>query len=130
MPSTSNPSPPPDDAAAPPLADFRFIADLVRDHARERPRQPALIQGPIALSWGELDALMDRIAAGLHRDGVLPGAAVALAGSPTPLHAALFLGALRAGAVVAPLPHSVSAADFASMLGDAQAQLLFVDDAA
>jgi long-chain acyl-CoA synthetase len=109
---------------------FRPIGDLVREHARARPAQPALLQGGSTLSWGELDALMDRIAAGLQRDRVLPGQAVALAGTPTPLQAALFLGALRAGVAVAPLAPSVTAQDFASMLEDAQARLLFIDAAA
>src|SRR5688572_22205828 len=109
---------------------FRSIADVVREHARARPAQPALLQDDTSLSWGELDALMDRIAAGLQRDGMLPGQAIALAGMPTMTQAALFLGALRAGAVVAPLAPSVTARDFAAMLADSQARRLFVDAAA
>ncbi|WP_280151565.1 class I adenylate-forming enzyme family protein [Piscinibacter sp. XHJ-5] len=111
-------------------ADFRAIDQLVREHARARPARPALVQEAGGLSWGELDALMDRIAAGLQRDGVRPGQAIALAATPSPLQAALFLGALRAGVAVAPLAPSVTAQDFASMLEDAQARLLFVDSAA
>jgi long-chain acyl-CoA synthetase len=110
-------------------ADFQLIADLVRQHSAHRPSQPALVQGDLVMSWGELDALMDRIAAGLQRDGVGPGQAVAIAGTPTPLQAALFLGALRAGVVVAPLASSVTAPDFDAMLRDAQARLLFLDGA-
>ena len=108
-------------------AGFRSIADVIREHASTRPAQPALLQDDASLTWGELDALMDRIAAGLQRDGVLPGQAIALAGMPTLLQAALFLGALRAGAVVAPLAPSVTANDFAAMLADSQARRLFVD---
>jgi acyl-CoA synthetase (AMP-forming)/AMP-acid ligase II len=110
--------------------DFRPIGELIREHARARPAAPALVQGETTLSWGTLDALMDRIAAALQRDGVQPGDAIALAGAPTPLQAALFLGALRAGAVVAPLAPSAAPRDFAGMLADAQARLLFVDAAA
>lgn len=120
---TSPTSPAPEQA-------FRPIADLLREHARERPTRPALVQDGSALSWGELDALMDRVAAGLQRDRVLPGQAVALAATPTPLQAALFLGALRSGVAVAPLAPSVTPRDFDSMLADAQARLLFVDTAA
>jgi len=111
-------------------APFRPIAGLLREHARQRPGQPALVQDGTVLHWAALDALMDRMAAGLQRDRVLPGQAVALAGTPTPLQAALFLGALRAGVAVAPLAPSVTARDFDSMLADAQARLLFVDTAA
>ena len=109
---------------------FRNIADLVREHAAARPAQPALVQGDTVLSYGALDALMDRVAAALQRDGVHPGEVVALCGATTPMQAALFLGALRAGVAVAPLAPSVTPDTFASMLSDAQACLLFVDASA
>jgi acyl-CoA synthetase (AMP-forming)/AMP-acid ligase II len=108
-------------------ADFRNIAELLREHAAARPAQPALIQDGQVLGYAELDALVDCIAAGLQRDGVQPGEAIALAGLSTPLQAAVFLGALRAGVVVAPLSASVTPADFAAMLNDAQARRLFID---
>ena len=113
-----------------PEASFRLVADLVREHAAQRPAACALRGGDQQLSYGELDALMDRIAAALQREGVRPGDAVALAGLATPTQAALFLGALRAGAAVAPLATSVTPAQFAGMLADAQAKLLFLDDSA
>ena len=59
-----------------------------------------------------------------------PGDAIALCAAPSTRYATLFLGALRAGVVVAPLAPSVTPASFASMLDDAEAQLLFVDDSA
>ena len=114
----------------PDLTPFRTISDLVREHALARPGHPALIQGDERLSYAALDALMDRVAATLQRDGVGPGDSIAICANSSPRYAALFLGALRAGAVVAPLAPSVTPQSFASMLGDAQARLLFVDDAA
>ena len=115
-----------------PIADlpFRVITDLIREHARARPDQPALVQGDRQLSYAELDALMDRIAASLQRDGLKPGDAIALCAHTSPRYAAVFLGALRAGMAVAPLAPSVTAASFASMLGDAQARWLFADEVA
>ncbi|HVE89747.1 MAG TPA: class I adenylate-forming enzyme family protein [Burkholderiaceae bacterium] len=109
---------------------FRSIADVVREHAATRPLQPALVQGDQKnqqLTFAELDALMDQVAVALQRDGVRVGDVIALCGSTTPQQAALFLGGLRAGAVVAPLSSSVTPAVFASMLRDAGATLLFVD---
>jgi long-chain acyl-CoA synthetase len=106
---------------------FQNVADLVREHAKARPQQPALVQGDVRLTYAELDALMDRVAAALQRDGVRPGAVLALAGGTTPIHAALFLGALRAGGAVAPLQSSVTAAVFAALLRDADPQRLFLD---
>ena len=109
---------------------FRNIADLVREHAAARPQQPALVQDDCCLTFAELDKLMDRVALALQRDGVRAGDVIALCGSTTPQQAALFLGGLRAGALVAPLAPSVTATTFASVLRDADARLLFVDSAA
>ncbi|TMG98277.1 MAG: acyl--CoA ligase [Betaproteobacteria bacterium] len=118
------------DIALPPDPPFRAITDLIREHARARPAQPALLAGDARLSYAELDALMDRVAASLQRDGLKPGDAIATCAHTSPRYAAVFLGALRAGAVVAPLAPSVTATSFASMLSDAQARWLFVDGAA
>jgi long-chain acyl-CoA synthetase len=109
---------------------FSPLAQQVRRHAQARPHQPALVMGDTSLSYADLDAFMDRVATALQRDGVRPGEAIALIGQTSPWQAALFLGALRAGVVVAPLAHSVTPATLAAMLGDAQARLIFTDSAA
>lgn len=109
---------------------FRNIADLIAEHARERPSAIALAQDGTRLSYAELDGFMDRVAASLQRDGLQPGDAIAICAHSTPLYAAVFLGALRAGAVVAPLAPSVTPQSFASMLADSAAKALFVDAAA
>ncbi|MCK6427034.1 MAG: acyl--CoA ligase [Burkholderiaceae bacterium] len=107
--------------------DFRPIGALIAEHARARPDQPALAMGEERLSWGALDALMDRVAASLQRDGLCPGDAIVLAGGMSPRLMAVFLGALRAGVVVAPLACSVTPEAFASMRRDAGPKRLFVD---
>jgi len=114
-------------AAEPP---FRAIADLVREHAAARPADIALIDDDSQLSLAELDALMDRVAAALQRDGAQPGDVLAVCAATSARYAALFLGALRAGVVVAPLAPSVTPDAFAAMLADAQPRWLFVDDGA
>jgi acyl-CoA synthetase (AMP-forming)/AMP-acid ligase II len=110
---------------------FTPIGERVRRHAAERPGQPAIVAANDAASpaftWHELDALMDRVAVALQRDGVKPSESIALCGASTPLQAAVFLGALRAGVTVAPLAPTVTKDDFAAMYADAQAKLLFVD---
>ena len=58
--------------------DFGAFPGLIRAHARERPEHPALIEGDATLTYGELAALMDRIAFALQRDGVGAGEAVAI----------------------------------------------------
>ena len=109
---------------------YQTLAELIRQHARERPDHTALLQGDERLSYAALDALMDRTAASLQRDGLRPGDVIAICANASPRYAAVFLGALRAGVAVAPLAPSVTRESFASMLGDAQARWLFVDAAA
>ena len=109
---------------------FRRIPDLIREHARARPAQAALVQSPTTLSYAALDALMDRIAASLQRDGLRAGDVIAICAHATPIYAAVFLGALRAGVTVAPLAPSVTPESFGGMLGDAGARWLFIDAAA
>ena len=119
----------PDGVAAADLP-FRPLTELIREHARAAPRQPALIDETGTLDHGALDALMDRVAASLQRDGVAPGEAIAICALDSTRYAAIFLGALRAGVVVAPLAASVTPASFRSMVADADARLLFVDASA
>ena len=107
---------------------FMPIPSQVRRHARARPDQPALIQPDgRAISWQGLDELMDRIAAALQRDGVRRGERGGAGRLSSIAQAAVFLGVLRAGAVVAPLAASVTPQVFAAMVQDAGARLLFVD---
>ncbi len=110
----------------PPLP-FRAIADLIREHARERPTHLAVVGDDERLDYATLDATMDRVASSLQRDGYPVGDAIAICASPSPTYAALYLGVLRAGLVVAPLAPSVTADSFASMLDDAEARVLFID---
>ena len=110
--------------------DFGVIADLVRIHARQRPDSPALQDGKSALTYAELDAIMDRVAAALQRDGLRAGDAVALCATPSAPYAAVFLGALRAGAAVAPLAPGSTPASLVRMMEDAEARWLFTDAAA
>ncbi|TFY97538.1 class I adenylate-forming enzyme family protein [Ramlibacter rhizophilus] len=114
-------------SVAPDLSSFRPIGELLREQAAAHPHQPALVQDGERLSWGALDALMDRVAASLQRDGVRPGEVIALCAATSVLQAAIFLGALRAGVVVAPLAASVTPESFASMVRDAAPRRLFVD---
>ncbi|HYD59595.1 MAG TPA: class I adenylate-forming enzyme family protein [Noviherbaspirillum sp.] len=110
-------------------ADFQTVPGLIRLHAQVRPAHPALVQDGETLSYAQLDALVDRIAAALQRDDIKPGEAVAICASTSIAYAAVFLGSLRAGVAVAPLAPSSSPESLAVMARDADARLLFVDAA-
>jgi acyl-CoA synthetase (AMP-forming)/AMP-acid ligase II len=108
---------------------FATYAELIREQARTRPGHPALIQDQRTVSFATLDAMMDRVAATLQRDGIRPTEAVAICAGASLEYAAVFLGALRAGVAVAPLAPSSTAQSLADMAANADAGLMFVDAA-
>ncbi len=110
-----------------PLAPFRTVPDLIREHARAAPQRVALRCGEQALSFAQLDERMDRVAAALQRSGVRQRQAVAICGQASIDYVTVFLGALRAGVAVAPLAPGATADSLAAMVRDAQAALLFAD---
>jgi acyl-CoA synthetase (AMP-forming)/AMP-acid ligase II len=108
---------------------FGTISDQIRGNAASRPDHPALIQDEKTLSYRELNSLMDRIAASLQRDGLQPRDAIAICAATSLDYAAVFLGALRAGIVVAPLSTAWTADSLAGMMKDAEVRKIFVDAA-
>ncbi|HEY0844696.1 MAG TPA: class I adenylate-forming enzyme family protein [Noviherbaspirillum sp.] len=108
---------------------FNTIPHLIRLHAEADPAHPALVQDGETMTYGELDAMMDRVAAALQRDGLRPGDAIAICANTSIAYACTFLGSLRAGVAVAPLAPSSSPESLASMAADADARLLFLDQA-
>lgn len=112
-------------AAAPPP--FRPFPELLRENAQARPEQLAVRQGATRLSWGELDAQVDRIAAKLQSLGLQAREAIAISGANSVPYLLLFLGALRAGLAVAPLPTGTTVPQLEGMLRDSGARLLFAD---
>jgi acyl-CoA synthetase (AMP-forming)/AMP-acid ligase II len=108
--------------------DFFPLPDLVRLHAKSRPDHPALIQDNRKLGYAELNAMMDRVAAALQRDGIKPGDAIAICATSSIEYAAVFLGGLRAGVAVAPLAPSSSPESLLTMIADAGARATFLDE--
>ena len=113
-------------------AEFGSVAELVHLHALAAPNRLALSESNSArtLTHGELDALMDRIAASLQRDGVKAGESIAICASSSVNYAAAFLGALRAGVAVAPLAPGSTPASLVRLIDDAGARILFTDASA
>ncbi|OGB21964.1 MAG: 4-coumarate--CoA ligase [Burkholderiales bacterium RIFCSPLOWO2_02_FULL_57_36] len=106
---------------------FVVLTDLVRVYSQDQPEHPALIQDERTLNYAQLNALVDRIAASLQRDGLKPGDALAICAFASIEYAAVFLGGLRAGVAVAPLAPSSTAQSLVTMAADAGATLFFVD---
>jgi long-chain acyl-CoA synthetase len=100
------------------------MAGLVREAARRDPGSPAVVAGDRRLTWAELDADVDRAAAGYAGRDLRPGDRVAIQlpnGLPW-LRAAL--GALRAGLVVVPVNTAYTDPELEYVLTDSGAALL------
>jgi long-chain acyl-CoA synthetase len=110
--------------------DFRSLPDQIRLHAAAQPAAPALSDSTTRIDYAALDRMMDRVARALQRDGLQPGESIAICAQSSAAYMTVFLGALRAGAVVAPLSPSVTPASFRIMLADAEARWLFCDASA
>jgi long-chain acyl-CoA synthetase len=110
-------------------AEFGLISDLVRQTAHEAPQRVALTDGERSLSYREFDETVDRVAASLQRDGVKPRETIAICATSSLEYIVTFLGALRAGIVVAPLAPSATPKSLADMARDCEARLLFLDAA-
>lgn len=106
---------------------FAAIPDLIRGYGRRQPSRAALVQDDRVLDYAGVDMLMDRVAARLQRDGLKPGEVIAVCAAASIEYAAVFLGGLRAGIAVAPLPPTATAESIADMAADADAKILFLD---
>lgn len=106
---------------------FGTVPEMVSFAAAERPEHPALIFGDANISYRALEQSMVQVAASLQRDGVQPGDVVAICAGTSVEYVALFLGCLRVGALVTPLPPSASAQNLTAMLQNSGAKWLFID---
>ena len=109
---------------------FGTLEAVIREQAKELGDKPALIDARRVISYAELDALMDRIAVALRRDGVAKADVAAVCAGTSVEYAAAFLGILRAGAIVAPLAPSSTPESLLIQLSDCGAKILFTDAAA
>jgi long-chain acyl-CoA synthetase len=114
-----------------PTVQVRNVADLVRRSAAgDASTRPALRWHDRSLSWGELDAQVDAVAAGLRgligppdpADTVAARVAIALPNVPE--FAAAYFGALRAGYVVVPVNPTYTARELKYVLTDSGAVAL------
>ena len=111
------------------IAESAFISltDLIHMSAVEQGDHPALVCEGETVTYAALDALVERFAAALQRDGVEPEDVVAICAAGSIRYAVAFLGALRAGAAVAPLSPASHPDALAGMIGNAGARVAFVD---
>jgi acyl-CoA synthetase (AMP-forming)/AMP-acid ligase II len=108
-----------------PLGEIPLTAHL-RHWARERPDRAAFVLGDRALTYAQLDAQSDRLAAHLREDGVRPGDRVAVFMGNSLEFALAFSAILKAGAVHVPVNPMFRGEEVRYELEDTGAQVAFV----
>lgn len=102
---------------------------LLRQHARARPDAAALFCADRTLSFAELDATTDRLAAWLLSEGLKPGDRVAIQWPNAIEVVQVYLASCKAGLIAVPINLRLKASEIAWILNDAAPSLCFVPPA-
>jgi fatty-acyl-CoA synthase len=108
---------------------FGSFPDILMEWSRIKGDDLALIDERREVYWAELVGLVERLAARLVETGLERGQSVAILGTSSVEYALVFLAAVRAGGVAAPLTTSASAEQLEGMAKDSGAAHLFIDAA-
>src|SRR5215472_8092739 len=100
------------------------LAVILRESAHSFPDKPAALSAQGQLTYGQLDAASDRVAASLAAGGIRPGDPVALQLPNIPQFLISYFGILKAGAVAVPLNVMLTAPEVAFQLADSGSRLL------
>jgi len=109
--------------------DFNLAVTL-RESARRVPGKPAMVLGETTISYAELDALSDRVAANLAAGGLIAGDRVGLQLPNIPEFVIAYFGILKAGGVVVPMNVLLKAPEIEFQLRDSGAVALIAFGAA
>ncbi|MDT7834233.1 acyl-CoA synthetase [Aquabacterium sp. OR-4] len=111
----------------PPALRRHTLADLLRRTAARHPHKPGIVCGEVAWTWAQFADVVERLAAGLHRQGVAQGERVAVLARNSHGFAALRYALARLGAVLVPVNFMLTADEAAYILRHSGARLLAVD---
>jgi long-chain acyl-CoA synthetase len=105
------------------------LADVLRDHARNRPRSTAAVCGDYRLDFPALDARVNQLAHALAGAGVGEGDRLLWLGQNCHRLLEGLLAAAKVGAVFCPANWRQSAEEFAFVVGDADPSVVFWQEA-
>ncbi|MEA2169891.1 MAG: hypothetical protein QOF76_3191 [Solirubrobacteraceae bacterium] len=100
------------------------LPNLIRDHARDRSPDLALVYGERRTTYAEFDERTNRLAQALLDAGVTEGDRVAYLDQNAPECLELLFAASKTGAVLVPLNWRLAAPELRVVMGDAGARLL------
>jgi len=98
------------------------LAVILHESAKRWPGKTAVVSDRGSMSFAELDAASDRVAANLRRYGIGPGIAVGLQLPNIPQFLMAYFGILKTGGVVVPMNVMLKAPEIAYYLGDSDAR--------
>lgn len=102
--------------------------EFIRHWARERPATIALREGERVQSYAALEDNSARICGGLAALGLRKGDRVAWLGKNSELYFTLFFAAARMGVVMVPVGWRLAPPEWAYIINDTDAQILFLGD--
>src|SRR5213594_1745748 len=105
------------------------LQDRLREVAREVPQKQALLAGDRVMTYADLDASTDRVAAALAKRGVSKGDRVTLFMPNSIEFVIAFYGTLKAGAVVNPINAQSKEREVRFQVEDSGAKAVFVHEA-
>ncbi len=102
------------------------IASMVSHHARLAPAKEAIVWNEIRMTYGQLDAMSNKVAHALVEMGVGHGDKVALSCPNLPFFPVVYYGIMKVGAAVVPLNVLFKPREVAYHLKDSDAKAVFV----
>ncbi len=102
------------------------LASIIEHHARLAPEKEAVVWNEMRFTFGQLNALANRVANALTEMGVERGDKVALSCPNLPFFPIVYYGILKAGAAVVPLNVLFKPREVAYHLKDSDAKAVFV----
>lgn len=109
--------------------EVRTLGEFIEYHARRTPQRRALVHGDRTISFGEYDAIANRIANGILSHGVAAGARVGFLGLNSPDFYFSLIGTAKTRAAFIPFNWRLSVNELAQLLKDSDATLVFVEQA-
>ncbi len=102
------------------------LASIVSHHARLAPQNEAIVWGPVRMTYGQLDAMSNRVANALTEMGIGHGDKIALSCPNLPFFPVVYYGIMKAGAAVVPLNVLFKPREVSYHLQDSDARAVFV----
>ena len=107
------------------IADLLTFDDFITHWAADRPGHPALREDDRCYNYGELEQLTAKVVGFLQKAGLNKGDRIAWIGKNSDLYFTLFYGAARMGVVMVPVGWRLASAEWAFIVNDTKARLLF-----